>query len=36
MGFIFILVGAIGLAVVFPPLWFVYLLFIGVALLDRR
>jgi len=36
MGYIFILIGAIGLAVVFPPLWFVYLLFFGVAMLNTR
>ena len=36
MGVLFIIIGAIGLAVIFPPMWFVYMLFIGVALLDKR
>lgn len=36
MGIIFILVGAVGLAVIFPPMWFIYMLFVGVAILDNR
>lgn len=36
MPIILLLIGFIGLAIVFPPMWFVYMLFAGVALLDKN
>lgn len=36
MGSILFIIGAIGLAVVFPPIIFVYLLLLGAALMDGR
>jgi hypothetical protein len=35
MGLLLFAVGAVGLAIVFPFMWFVYLIFIGLALLSR-
>ena len=36
IGFPLLLIGAIGLAIVFPPLWLVYLIIIGISLIDNR
>lgn len=35
MPLVFILIGLTGLAIIWPFLWFVYILFIGMALLQR-
>jgi len=35
-GFIVLLAGLIGLIFVWPPILFIYLLFIGMAMLDKR
>lgn len=35
MGVIFFLLGAIGLAIAFPWLWFLYFILFGLALMSR-
>lgn len=34
LGFVFILIGAVALAVMYPIMWFVYAILIGFALID--
>ncbi len=36
MGFILLIIGLVGLAVVFPPMWFVYLVIVGWLLIPSR
>lgn len=36
MGYIFVVIGAIGLAVVFPPIIFVYIILFGLGAIDNR
>lgn len=35
MAFILVLIGLVGLAIMFPPLWFVYLIVAGIALTAK-
>jgi len=36
MGLIILVVGLVGLAIAFPPLWFVYLVIVGIHMVDGQ